>query len=221
MRLARAMLVPMLVAGCGATPQLETRTFEISYLDPVRLESLVAPYVYRDRDGAAGAFSVAGNLLSVRETRDNLDRITRVLAEYDRMRPPVRLRFQVILADGAETTDPAIAEVETALRSLFRFQGYRLAAEAVVGGLEGSNVSQVVNGDGGPYSIETEIRELRGSGDSTFVRLRVRFNIPMAGSSLETVVAVRAGQTVVLGNVGGPSRKGTVILTVRPDLPAE
>src|SRR5256886_8817065 len=42
----------------------------------------------------------------------------RVLAEYDRPRPFVRLTFHLIEADGATTTDPAIRDVEAALRHL-------------------------------------------------------------------------------------------------------
>lgn len=210
------------LAACERPVRLETRTFELKYLDADRAEAILAPYVYLERKDAPGGIRKAGHLLTVRETADNLERIAQVLAEYDRVRPPVQLRFQIILANGTTARDPAIAEVETALRKLFRFQGYRLVADAVVGGLEASRVSQQVAGDGGPYAIEANIMELRGTGDSVTVRLWVRFIIMQSGGgSLETAVSVRAGQTVVLGNAAAPANRGTVILTVRPELARE
>ncbi|HEX9754643.1 MAG TPA: hypothetical protein VGA42_03000 [Gemmatimonadales bacterium] len=218
MRSIQVMTLVLALSACARGPSLETRTFELKYLDRERVEALVVPYVYVDRDKAPGGLRMAGNILTVRETPDNLEQIARVLAEYDRVRPPVQLRFQIIHADGAGAPDPAIADVETALRSLFRFRGYRLVADAVVGGLEGSHVEQTVSGEGGPYLIQADIEELRGSGDSTTVRLRVAFRAFTTGGALETTVRVRAGQTVVLGNAGAPSNRGTVILTVRPEL---
>jgi hypothetical protein len=205
------------LAACAGRARLETRTFELRHLEAGRAGDLLAQYVYTDRAGAPGGLRLAGNLVTVRETADNLDRIARVLEQYDRPSPPVQLRFQVIQADGYAGTDSSIADVEAALRQLFRFRGYRSVAQAAVGGLEGSRVSQKVGGEGGPYHIEANIMELRGSGDSVTVRLWVRFIIEASGS-LETAVNVRAGQTVILGNAAAPANRGTVILTVRPEV---
>jgi hypothetical protein len=218
MRSTRVVTLALALSACARGPSLETRTFVLKYLDRDRVEALVVPYIYADRKDAQGQLRMAGNILTVRETSDNLEQIARVLAEYDRQRPPVQLRFQIIHADGPGAPDSAIAEVEAALRSLFRFRGYRLVADAVVGGLEGSHVEQTVSGEGGPYLIQADIEELRGTGDSTTVRLKVAFRAFTSGGSLETTVRVRAGQTVVLGNAGAPSNRGTVILTVRPEL---
>lgn len=90
--------------------------------------------------------SFVDDAVTVRETPDNLDKIARVLAQFDRPTLSVRLHFQIIQADGAARSDPAIAEVEAALRKLFRFRGYRLVGEAVVGGTEHSEASQEIAG---------------------------------------------------------------------------
>lgn len=53
--------------------------------------------------------------ISVRETSDNLDKIARVLAEFDKVRADVPLHFQLIEADGFTETDPRISAVEVEL----------------------------------------------------------------------------------------------------------
>jgi hypothetical protein len=69
----------------------------------------------------------------------------------------VTLRFQIIHADGFTETDPAIEDVSGVLRSLFRFRGYRLAAESVVRVTAGAHFSQkTVDSDGAEYVIEGE-----------------------------------------------------------------
>ena len=161
-------------------------------------------------------FSVAGTMLTVRETKDNLEKIARVLAEYDRPRPTVRLTFQLIEADGTPTVDPAIADVEAVLRKLFRFRGYRLAAEGVVSGVEGSQVSQMLSGPAGQYDLGAEIDRLSGRGDSATVQLGVRLSL--YPGSFMTRLGVPLGKTAVLGNLRGERRRSTMILTVRPEL---
>ncbi len=216
-----ALFGVLALAACGG-PRLDTRTFQLKNLSGGEAAQLLAPYVFTDRKEAPGAISQASGAVTVRETPDNLEKIARVLAEFDRPHPGVRLTFQIIQADGAATTDPAIAEVEGALRKLFRFRGYRLLAEAVMGGMEFSEVRQVVSGPGGPYAISADILDVRGSGDSGTVRLRatLRAEAQYAGPVLNTAVTLRPGQTAVLGNaqVGAKLGTGTLILTVRPEL---
>ncbi len=138
----RSVLLGVVLAACGRAPNLETRTFRLQSLaDHVAL-TVIDPYVYGDRPNAPGAATAMQGVLTVRETRDNLDRIARVLEEFDSPRQSVTLHFQVILANGAGSADPAIAEVEEELRKLFRFAGYRLVAQGSVTGLEQSHVNQ-------------------------------------------------------------------------------
>ncbi|HVO33973.1 MAG TPA: hypothetical protein VMT21_00330, partial [Gemmatimonadales bacterium] len=128
-----------LAAACSnASPRLETRTFALHYLTEHEVMSLLMPYVDETRPGAKGEMTVGSGTVSVRETADNLDRIARALAQYDKPQPSVRLHFQVIRADGAAQSDSSIREVETQLRSLFRFRGYALVADGFVTGSEGT-----------------------------------------------------------------------------------
>jgi hypothetical protein len=199
-------------------PALDTQTFELQYLVEGEAVALIRPYVFEDRPDAPGSVSATSSALTVRETPDNLGKIRRVLAEYDRPKPTVRLHFQLIEADGATTADPAIAEVETELRRLFRYQGYRLLTEAVVGGTEFSNVEQVVGNDGAEqWIVSAMIESVRLSGDSGTVRVRAGVRSPMRGS-FETTVNARFGQTLVVGNAQLMQDGGTLILTVRPEV---
>ena len=217
-RTSCAIAVAALLAGCSPRgPNLDTRTFALKYLRGSDAVSIVVPYIYTDRPNAKGVFSVSDNAITVRETPDNLDKIARVLAEYDRPRPFVRLTFHLIEADGATTTDPAIRDVEAALRHLFRFQGYRLVAEGVVSATEKGEVTQALATTPNPYVLSASVQRLAGSADSATVELSVRLDA-MRGGSFRTTVTIPVGKTAVLGNVQALPNDRTLILTVRPEL---
>lgn len=214
-------LVVLSLAACGQPiPRLETRTFALHYLSQEEVGQLLRPYVDYDRPTAKGDMSVGAGTVTVRETADNLDRIARALAQFDRPQPTVRLHFQVIRADGAARADSSIREIETQLRSLFRFQGYALVADGFVTGSEGTTTRQSLGGSGGPYALTARINGVAGSGDSAIVHLVVELRFPGPGGSFETSVGIPAGRTAVLGNVTGSTSNSALILTVRPDLVA-
>jgi len=216
-RLLFALLVLGPLAACNRSPvRLETRTFAIHYLNRGEAQEIIGPYVYQDRPGAQGALSAGQNTITVRETPDNLDRIGRVLVMFDRPAPSVRLTFKLIKADGAARPDPSIREVESALRSLFRFQGYALVAEGIVTGAQQSGSRQTLEGSGGPYVLESGIERVGPGGDSSVVNLSV--HLMFRGGEFRTTVGIPAGKTAVLGNVQGGPASSALILTVRPDL---
>jgi hypothetical protein len=214
-----ALLSLLTIAACGRAPQLETRTFDLQHLHPEEAASMVDPYVYADRPDAPGRITHTAQTLSVRETPDNLDRIAAVLARHDQPKPWVRLHFQIIEADGARAPDPRIAEVETELRKLFRFSGYRLLTEAVASGTARSSVSQAVGEGEGRFIIAVEIQDVRTVNDTGIVSMEVQLR-STRGLGLGSRINAREGQTVVLGNtqVGEGTSRSTVILTVRPEL---
>ncbi len=208
-----AIVTALLLGACGTGPDLDTRTFELKHLRPGDASNIISPYVYADRPSNKGVISVAGTTITVRETKDNLDKIARVLAEFDRPQPTVRLTFRLIRADGVTAVDPAIADVEATLRQLFRFRGYRLVGEGVVSGIEGSPVSQMLGGGAG---LEAAIERIAGRGDSATVQLSVRLNL--FPGTFQTRLNVPLGKTAVLGNVQGGQAGTALILTVRPEL---
>jgi hypothetical protein len=209
----------LLAAACSRTPQLDTRTFPLQYLSAGAAQGLIRPYVYTDRAGAPGSLSLTESTVTVRETTDNLDKIARVLSQYDVPSPWVRLHFQLIEADGATTRDSSIAAVETQLKKLFRYQGYKLVGESVVSGTAQSHVEQVMlpEAAGYAYDLAVDVGEIRMIGDTGYVGLQVHLRHGPLGS-FATRINARAGQTVVLGNAQFRGGGNTKILTVRPEL---
>jgi hypothetical protein len=206
------------LAGCGG-PSLETRTFEFRYLDGGTAERIVRPYVYTDRPKSPGVFSSTAQTISVRETRDNLERIARVLAEQDRPPANVRLVFTIIEADGAGPVDSSIAPIEAQLRRLFRFRGYRALAQTVTVASERTSFSQILGEGRGRYMIRGELETVNVRGDSGVVRVQVALDAPGRGAALNTRISIALGQTVVLGGQPGAGA-GALILAVRPELAA-
>jgi hypothetical protein len=221
---ALALLVLFAAAGLwgamrfmASGPTLETETFELQYLPDYEASQLIEPYVWNDRPGAPGTASSISNMLTVRETSDNLEKIRRVLATYDRPKPTVRLHFQLIEANGSTTTDPSIAEVEAELRKLFRYEGYELMGEAFVGGAQGSHIEQVVGAQEQAFVVTASIENIRVTGDSGTVQIRAGVRSPNWGA-FETTVNARFNQTLVVGNAQIMRGGGTLILTVRPEV---
>ncbi len=221
-----AVLV-MFLTACRDGVTIETRTFRLQSLDDSVARVIIEPYVFWDRPDAPGTVTAIQGVLTVRETSDNLDRIARVLQRFDRPRQSVTLHFQVILANGAGSADPAIAEVEEELRRLFRFAGYRLVAQGSVTGLEQSHVNQKMftqdpNNQArarlmfSVYDVDANIGRVMGRGESRMVELKVQLggnNSLLFGAS----VVLGIGNTIVLGTLQLPGNQA-LILTLRAEI---
>jgi hypothetical protein len=212
------------LAGCNS-PKLDVQTFNLEHRSGYEAAELIAPYVFGDREKYPGDMSATDEAITVRETRDNLEKIGRVLEEFDRAIPGVRLYFQLIQADSFQEEDPSIAEVVQELRSLFRFEGYRLLGEAMVpvaGGYEGrQEFSQRFLGVEYPITVEATARVMSNG----LVRLDpVQLSVPW-DDLMTATVNIRAGQTLVIGGTqaeteivdGRPAGESTLVLTVRAE----
>jgi len=211
------VVTAVLLAGgaCERTPPLDVRTFSLSHLRPDEAHDLIAPYVYTDREGAPGVVTALDGAVTVRETPDNLDKISRVLGEFDVARPDVRLHFQLIEADGYTTHDERIAEVEEELRKIFQFGGYRLAGEAMIFATDGAQFAQAIRVGAEDYSLRGGVSRLSQGA----IRLEnVSICCLAGGGGLETSAVVRPGQTLVLGSSPGEGGSSTtLLLTVRAE----
>ena len=227
---SKSAVLAMFLTACGSGVTLETRTFRLQSLDDRVALVVVDPYVYGDRPNAPGAATAMQGVLTVRETSDNLDRIARVLEEFDSPRQSVSLHFQVILANGQTTPDSSIADVVAELRNLFRFEGYQLIAEGFVAGHERSQVSQTMFdkrlNPGSPippgilytaYSARAEIGTMSGAPDLTVVELAVELWERQGDALFGASVTIGVGNTVVLGTLQLPGNQA-LILTVRAEL---
>jgi hypothetical protein len=210
-------LVCSLLGGCAASDGDETRTIPLAHMKPDQALLLVEPYI--------------GNLAGVRATENpaaltitasgaKLDQIEELLRRYDVPSPGVRLRFQIIEADGFTTNDTSIAEVETALRELFRFQGYRLIADALATGSSRSSTSHRLVGPGGRgFLLEVGIGQVIASEGRKAAELQVMLRADaIPGVILASSVTVPHGQTVVLGTARPFPNMGALILVVRPEI---
>lgn len=216
-RILWLMLSGAVWGGCSGG-DLETRTYEVQYLPSHEVRALVEPYVFTDREGRPGTLSSLDGALTVRETEDNLDRIERVLERFDRPRPSVMLHFQIIEANGAAESDPAIAAVERELRRLFRFDGYELVAETQMGGIQGTAFRQGIAGRPRSFMIRGGVTEVRRGGEAPTITMDVGLFVGGAGDILETSVTIPAGHSVVLGTANAPGYEGALILVVRAEI---
>ncbi len=208
---AAATLVAL--GGCRDT-RLDTRTFALAHLPGAEAARLVDPYIYGDRPDARGSVSFTDDAITIRETPDNLDRIARVLEQFDKPVPDLRLRFQLIEADGFTEHDPRIAGVEEQLRSVFQFGGYRLVGEAVVSAADRSEITQTVQGANGDATISANVYRV----GSDRLRLEnVSLFLSGRGDVLRTTVNVRPGQTLILGSSPRPGATSTLLLTVKAE----
>lgn len=194
-------------------PALETRTFQLKHLTSRPAIALIDPYVYRDRPGAPGAISNPTGIqaISVRETPDNLDKIARMLEQFDvaSAAPSYRLHFQVVAANGSES-DPRLAPFEEALRKVFRFDGYSLVGEGYVTVSAGDFDLKINTGEESDYLIDGRI-----SGGSLWLEA---FG-PRA--SIESTLAFRPGQTLVLGSVPAPDQTVFIVVHVAESVEGE
>lgn len=199
--------------GCDRQRDLETVTLPIQHMSPQSAQRLAQPYVI----GTGGSIEVsnAPPAMTVKGPKQSIEAIRQLLSRYDAPPSSVQLHFQVIEADGFTGTDSSIADVEGALRELFRFRGYRLAADGYLTGTERSTVSQAIGGTG-HYAVVVDIGEVSRGADQPVVMLRTRLTAAGYGNVLESGIAVPNGQTVVLGSARPDPSKGAIILVVRP-----
>ena len=201
--------------ACGNTGT-ETRTIDLAHLEPDQALELIEPYV---EGGVRNVRRVSNPpALTIIAPSQKLDQIEELLRRYDVATPNVRLHFQVIEADGFTQSDSAIAAVETALRDLFRFRGYRLVADAMATGTSRTTtVHQLVGRDDFRMQLEVEIGQIATAEGRKAADLHV--TLESGGQIvLQSGVTVPHGQTVVLGTARPLPNMGALILVVRPEI---
>ncbi|MGH7445226.1 MAG: hypothetical protein ACREKM_10130 [Longimicrobiales bacterium] len=209
--MATAML---LLAGCDGG--LETRTFALEYMQPDIAFKMIEPYVPGGAENMRMTERPAALTITAPEVR--LEQVAQVLATYDRGRPDVQMRFQIIEADGFSETDAAIADVQDALHDLFRFNGYRLLAEAVVRAQAPGYVEQQLAAGEREFTIVAHLERVIGSDADRAVDLGITLRNSFGNTLITTVMTVPSGQTVVVGSARARSDGNTLILVVRPEI---
>ena len=222
-RMTRWMIIMgvIVVAAAACQPSesaLEVRTFELGYLDPSEAAEMIEPYVYHDREKNPGRIGLGPGSITVRERPDNLSRIAEVLERFDKPEPGVTLHFRLIEADGAAAGDPAIADVESELRKVFQYDGYRLIGEGVLRGQEGQVLTQLIATERGDYRLQVRLERVRPQAEGGTIQMGVELNSEY-GFSLGTGLSLAVGpdQTSIIGSARPTPERGAVILTVEAE----
>ncbi|HUF49783.1 MAG TPA: hypothetical protein VMN60_03060 [Longimicrobiales bacterium] len=217
-RMTAAALAAVAAMGCGGPGGggRDTRTIELAHMSPDQAQLLIEPYI---EGGAANIRRTERPpALTITASPARLDQIEELLRRMDQPAANVRLRFQLIEADGFTTTDSAIADVEGALRELFRFRGYRLVGEAIISGEARSTLQQtLLLRDEIPVVLTVDIPAVRRGMGGKAVEMRLEMHVH-GQQALGTAVTVPDGQTVVVGSARPVPNVGTLILVVRPHI---
>jgi hypothetical protein len=211
--LAVVAAAPVLTKTVIELTKPDVHSFSLRHLSGTEAADLLTSEIRYDMIEGWGDHEVY-----VRVHKRNRGKVAAILSAHDKPKPQVALHFQLIEADGFGGRDSAIAKVESALRGLFRFQGYRLVAEAFMRTKGNSESSQNITGqDEGYYAIRAEVGDVQRRADKTSADLKV----VLSGKGypiLTTSVQVPDGQTVVLGTAQPMAGKAALILVVTPEI---
>ena len=210
---AAAVLIVAVTFALVKVRAPQMKSFPLRYLSGTEAAEVLSGHL---PPGAVEGWSEHG--VFVRGNADQLATVSTILGREDQPKPQVTLRFQIIEADGFTTSDPAIATVEKELRSLFKFRGYRLAAEAYLQSRAESGASQTVTGPGGDvYELGVDVGDVVRRRDKASAELEVQ--LTTRGSRvLGTSVSVPDGQTIVLGTARPNPEHAALILVVTPTI---
>ena len=212
--------------GTASTREIIVKTVPLHHFTSSEAVKLLSPYV---QSPGGGVFEVSQfvRAVTIRETPKVYAEMMAVLSQYDRDPASVTLNFQLVAAENTNSRDPAVAGLDSLLRGVLKYSGYRLLTTSVASASENGYVTQALSADGDNFTLAVTVSDLRVEGNDASVHLSVSLTRnaapgkgqPMAGV-LSTGVTVPIGQTVVLGTSGidngQPQR--ALILTVRPQL---
>lgn len=213
MRTGHLLLGILLAAACGRGDEAEFQTIPLQHLSTEEALGLVTPHL--SEEIAISASRAGPSTLAIRGPELKVNQLADLIRRFDRPVPNVELRFQIIEADGFTGTDPAIGDVEAALRDVFRFRGYRLVGESLVQGqAPGRVVQQIDAAAGEPFRIQAVLERVLQSDSARAVSMQLE--LQGEGALLATSLTVPSGKTVVVGTARARRGGNTLILVVRP-----
>lgn len=217
--------------GAARQGDFVVRTVTLRHLSSAEAVKLLSPYSVTPNGGVFEVPTVRA--VTIREIPRIYTEMMSVLEKFDREPATVVLNFQLVSAEQTNTRDPAVAGIDSLLRGVLKFSGYRLLGTAVATTGETHYLTQTISGDNETLSLNVEVSDVRVDGGDGSVNLRVSLVRPavpaiangsasMAGRApvdlLSTGVTVPLGQTVLLGTSASGNRQRALILTVRPQL---
>ena len=228
--LAAVVFVVSSARAQTSSDTLITVTVPLKHLSAKDAVQLLQPFVtspvYANSPGG-GVFPLPGGAaITIREKVSNYGRMLQLLREYDRSAATVAFTFQLIIADNSGKRDPDISSLDTVLRSVLKYTGYRLVGVGVMRSGESSFAKETITADDQKFTVVMSIADIRTSGTEASVKLNVSLRRdrgmmvngdPVLDEMLSTGVTVPIGQTVVLGSAALDAKRA-IILTVRPQL---
>ena len=214
-------------AQASTRPDFVVKTIPLRHLSSSEAAQLLQPYV---QTAGGGAYEVPGvRAVTLREVPKVLAEMEKILATYDRSPATVTLNFQLIAAENTGTRDPAVAGLDSLLRGVLKYSGYRLIRTTIANASEDSGLSQSLAADQDMLTLRVYVREIRTEGPDATVHLTVSLEKDMSASTpgrtpvpgkelLSTGVNVPIGHTVVLGAAAADGENRALILTVRPQI---
>jgi hypothetical protein len=216
------------VTEVPAGAQFIVKTVPLHRLSSAEAVKLLSPYV---QTPGGGVYDVSPSVraVTIRETAKTFAEMMVVLGQYDRDPATVTLTFQLISAENGTVRDPAVAGLDSLLRGVLKFSGYRLLSSSIANASDRGIVSQTLAGDGETLTLSVVVSDLRVEGSEASVHLNVDLSHGMSPINatggrvltphiIGTGVTVPIGQTVVLGTASSDGGQKALILTVRPQL---
>ena len=145
----------------------------------------------RRQTAGGGVFEVSPNVraVTIREVPKIFAEMMMVLGQYDRDPATVTLNFQLIAAENSNTRDPGVAGLDSLLRGVLKYTGYRLLTTSVATASEGGIVTQTLSADGETFTLQVFVTDMRVDGNDASVHLSVhltRNGVASKGTSGES-----------------------------------
>ena len=144
---AGAQLTPIDTRNAVMHGEFIVKTVPLHHLTSNEAVKLLSPY---SSTAGGGVFEVSPNVraVTIRELPKIFAEMMIVLGQYDRDPASVTLNFQLIAAENSNTRDPGVAGLDSLLRGVLKYTGYRLLTTSVATASEGGNVTQTLSADG-------------------------------------------------------------------------
>lgn len=204
---------------------MDVRQYTLQTISTREAVSLLTPFVPFDNGG--GVWASSSSVITVVGVKRTLAVADSVLKSYDHAPATLVFRFMLIVATDSAVKDPRIGEVDSELRRLLKFSGYRRLAEATtVVSEEMGFMTTASSSDLGEFTIAGTVKTVVNGRVGIMIELRggttgMMMGVPMSPNVrqlLSTSLTVPLGQTVVLGTAAGDKGVQALILTVRPEL---
>lgn len=203
------------VTGSARRQRLEVRTVPLARLSAPDAVDLLTPYITAE----GGAVYRAGSevkAITIRERRERMDDLVRILREYDHPPASVTLSVMSLVAGERGSLAAELAPLADILMPLAGGSGLRVASSETIIGTEGQIINTRFGTGSGAFLLTVEIVSTLVQDTTLSVRLRVSASRPSDSAPLlRTDITIPLRQSVALGSARteGADRRPLVLLT--------